>query len=200
MTAGATERRKSRGGPGAARTLHGVHASDVYVELYERLPPLVRAATEGLSAEQLATAPAEGANTIAWLVWHLTRVHDHHLSEVMGVDQLWATAGHAARFGLDPAPWNVGYGHGPADVAGLRPDGPDALVEYHEAVYARTLPYLRGLGDEDLDRVVDRSWDPPVTLGVRLVSVADDGLQHVGQALYVRGVVAGYHGPGDPRG
>jgi hypothetical protein len=40
----------------------------------------------------------------------------------------------------------------------------------------------------DLDRVVDKRWDPPVTLGVRLVSVVDDDAQHVGQAAYVRGL------------
>jgi hypothetical protein len=49
--------------------------------------------------------------------------------------------------------------------------------------------YVDGLTDADLDRVVDRRWDPPVTLGVRLVSVADDDLQHAGQAAFARGVV-----------
>ena len=44
---------------------------------------------------------------------------------------------------------------------------------------------LEGLAPDDLDRVVDRRWDPPVTLGVRLVSIADDSLQHAGQAAYV---------------
>lgn len=176
-----------------------MRAADVYVELYDRIPPLVRAAVEGLSADELARPPAEEANTIAWLVWHLTRVHDHHLSEVLEADQLWIADGFAARFGRDPDPFDVGYGHDAGDVAGLRPEGPDVLVDYHEAVYARTRPYLQQLEDADLDRIVDRSWDPPVTLGVRLVSVADDALQHVGQALYVRGIVATFHGPGDPR-
>jgi len=176
-----------------------VRAADVYVELYDRLPPLVRAAVEGLDPDQLAARPAPEANTIAWLVWHLARVHDHHLSEVMGTEQLWLGGDHAARFGREPDPADVGFGHGPDDVAALRPEGAGALVDYHEAVHARTRPYLEALSDADLDRVVDRSWDPPVTLGVRLVSVADDALQHLGQALYVRGLVAGYHGPGDPR-
>lgn len=176
-----------------------MRAADVHVELYDRIPPLVRAAVEGLSPDALTRPPAPGANTIAWLVWHLTRVHDHHLSEVMEVDQLWTTAGHAARFGRDADAGDVGYGHDADDVAALRPEGPDALVDYHDAVHARTRPYLQHLEDADLDRIVDRSWDPPVTLGVRLVSVADDALQHVGQALYVRGIVATFHGPGDPR-
>jgi hypothetical protein len=37
--------------------------------------------------------------------------------------------------------------------------------------------------------VVDRRWTPPVTLGVRLVSVLCDDLQHAGQAAFVRGAV-----------
>jgi hypothetical protein len=48
---------------------------------------------------------------------------------------------------------------------------------------------LAGLPDGELDRVVDRRWDPPVTMGVRLISIADDCLQHVGQASYLRGLL-----------
>ena len=50
--------------------------------------------------------------------------------------------------------------------------------------------YLADLTEADLDRVVDEGYDPPVTLGVRLISISDDGLQHVGQAAYVRGILA----------
>jgi hypothetical protein len=71
----------------------------------------------------------------------------------------------------------------------VRPERPDVLLEYLDAVDGRVLAMLQELGPEDLDRIVDRRWDPPVTLGVRLISVADDGLQHAGQAAYVRGLL-----------
>jgi len=48
---------------------------------------------------------------------------------------------------------------------------------------------LEGVTGTELDRIVDRRWDPPVTVGVRLVSVADDCLQHAGQAAYARGLL-----------
>ena len=48
---------------------------------------------------------------------------------------------------------------------------------------------MSGLTDADLPRVVDERWDPPVTLGVRLVSVISDCLQHAGQAAFVRGIL-----------
>ena len=163
--------------------------SDLLVEAYGRVPDLVRTAVEGLSADQLHRAPGPGANTVAWTVWHLTRVQDHHLSEVLGEEQLWVTQGWARRFGREPDPADTGYGHTPAQVAALRAEEARTLIDYFDAVHARTLAFLRTLTPPDLDRIVDERWDPPVTLGVRLVSVVDDDVQHAGQAAYVRGLL-----------
>lgn len=158
-------------------------------EIYGRIPPLARGAVDGLDPGALVAEPAPGTNTIAWLVWHSARVQDHHVSELLDADQLWQTGDWASGFGLDPDPQNTGYGHTPADVARVRPTDAGVLVGYLDAVQARTVAWLAGLAPADLDRVVDRRWDPPVTLGVRLVSVADDSLQHLGQAAYVRGLL-----------
>lgn len=168
--------------------------AEVYLELYGRVPSLVHEVLDGLSRDDLLARPAAGANPIGWLLWHLTRVQDDHVADVMGVDQLWASGEWAASFGLEPDTWsgyhNMGYGHTTADVDRVQPAGAAAIAAYHDAVDARTRTYLASLTPADLDRVVDRSWDPPVTLGVRLVSVADDSLQHVGQAAYLKGLLA----------
>ena len=168
-----------------------IDVASLLLELYGRVPPLARAAVEGLDRRQLAASPLPGTNPIGWLIWHLTRVQDHHVAELLNAGQLWVGAGWALRFGLEPDPSNTGYGHAPDDVATIRPERPGLLLEYLEAVDARTRTMLRDFTSADLDRVVDRSWDPPVTLGVRLVSIADDSLQHVGQAAYVRGLLRG---------
>ena len=83
---------------------------------------------------------------------------------------------------------DTGYGHSPAQVAKVRVDSADLLTGYYDAVHEQTLEALRGLAAKDLERVVDERWDPPVTLGVRLVSVLSDDLQHIGQAAYVKGL------------
>ena len=111
------------------------------------------------------------------------------MAEILETDQLWSAGDWARRFGLDPDPNNMGYGHTPEQVAQVRPESADVLVEYLAAVSERTAAYLSSLSPSDLDRVVDRRWDPPVTLGVRLVSIADDSLQHAGQAAYLRGLL-----------
>ena len=167
-----------------------MRVSELLVEGFGRLPDLVKGAVEGLSAEQLRWAPAPGANTIGWLVWHLTRVQDEHVADLIdGAEQVWVGGDWAPRFGLKPDPDDTGYGHTAAQVQAVRPDGPEALIGYFEAVSARTVEWLATLTEQDLDRVVDERWDPPVTLGVRLVSVLDDDTQHAGQAAYVRGLI-----------
>jgi hypothetical protein len=168
--------------------------ASVYVELFGRISPLVRAAVDGLDDAALCQGPRPGTNPVGWLVWHLTRVQDHHVSELLERQQVWVEDDWASRFGLEPDPWNLGFGHQPEDVAAVRPQSAEVLLGYYGAVYSRTEPMLASLTEVSLSEVVDENWDPPVTRGVRLISIADDSLQHVGQALYVRGLVqAGWH-------
>jgi hypothetical protein len=161
----------------------------LFLELFGRIPPLAASAVDGLNADQLTWAPSPGANTIGWLVWHLARVQDHHVAELLDTEQLWTTGTWAKACGLDPDPSNTGYGHDEDEVRTVRPESGGVLLDYLGAVDARTREMLRTLTASDLDRVVDRRWTPPVTLGVRLVSIADDCLQHGGQANYVRGLL-----------
>jgi uncharacterized damage-inducible protein DinB len=166
-----------------------VNTAELLTELFGRLPGIVRGAVQGLSLDDLERPPAPGANTIGWLVWHLARVQDDHVAEVAGRTQVWDEADWAPRFGLPQGTSDTGYGYTPAQVAAVRPESPETLVAYYEAVAERTVAFVESLKDGDLDRVVDTHWDPPVTLGARLVSVAVDDLEHAGQAAYVRGLL-----------
>ena len=163
-------------------------AADILADAFSRIGPEVHAAVAGLSADQLAERIAPEANTITWLIWHLTRVQDDHVADVAGTEQVWTAQGWAERFGLPFPPEATGYGQSPDEVGKVRADA-ELLTGYYDAVAQRTLEYVPDLSDADLDRVVDERWDPPVTVGVRLVSVIGDDEQHVGQAAYVRGIL-----------
>jgi Protein of unknown function (DUF664) len=162
---------------------------ELLIDLFERIPEHIHEAVDGLDVSALVTPPEPGANPIGWLVWHLTRVEDHHISEILDQDQEWITGKWAPRFGVAADPQNTGYGHSWKDVMSIQPESAEVLIEYYEAVAARSRTLLETTTPNDLDRVVDERWDPPVTLGVRLVSVADDAIQHSAQACYVRGIL-----------
>ncbi len=162
---------------------------EVLTDACGRIRQLVHQATDGLDAAGLAFRPDADANSIAWLVWHLTRIQDDHISDLAGRSQAWMADGWAARLGMEPDPWNTGYGHSSEEVAAVRWDAPDEVVAYHDAVADRTMEYLGTIDAIELDRIIDTSYDPPVSVGVRLVSVISDNLQHAGQARYVRGIV-----------
>jgi uncharacterized damage-inducible protein DinB len=165
-----------------------VTSADLLVDAFGRIREVVHHTVDGLSEDQLTYRPGDEANSIAWLVWHLTRIQDDHVAGVAGTEQVWPKW--ADRFGLPFNLGDTGYGHGSADVAAVRVPA-ELLAAYHDETYERTLEYLRQITDADLDRIVDRRWDPPVTLGVRLVSVVSDDLQHAGQAAFVRGLLPG---------
>ena len=163
-------------------------SNDLLADAFERVRDAVHPAANGLSPEELAFRPDAESNSIAWLVWHLTRIQDDHVAGLRGSEQVWHAGGWAKRFDLPLDDADTGYGHGPEDVAAVVADS-QMLLGYFEDVHQETQRFVASLGGADLDRVVDRDWDPPVTVAVRLVSVIADDLQHAGQAAYVRGIL-----------
>src|SRR5688572_23443801 len=144
-----------------------VSSADLLLDAFSRVKGVVHDVADGLTPDELA-ARVEGANSIAWLLWHLTRVQDDHVAEVAGRAQVWTSAGWARRFDLPFDDDETGYGMSADQVAAVRATS-ELLVGYHDAVHDVTASYVRGLSDDDLDRIVDERWDPPVTLAVRLV-------------------------------
>ncbi len=158
-------------------------------EAFGRVSSGVHSVLDGMTATQLAVRPAGDANHIGWLIWHLTRIQDDHVADAFGREQVWTHQGWSDRFGLPFDTAVTGYGQDSAEVAQVQIAPVSLLIGYHDAVHARTLECLGPVSDAGLDRIVDRAWNPPVTLGVRLVSVISDDLQHLGQAAYVKGLL-----------
>jgi hypothetical protein len=143
--------------------------------------------TDGLTDEVSFFRPTAEANSIAWLIWHSARQQDLQLCHLAGVEQVWQRDGWADRFGLDLGDNDHGYGHTADDVGKVRVPA-DLLASYYHAVHKVTLEYIASVTAEELSRVVDTHWTPPVTASARLVSIIDDGAQHLGQAAYIRGI------------
>lgn len=172
---------------------------DLLLDHLDRVRELVEATVDGLPLDLAHVRPAlsgpgaraEGGegrgNSIVWLLWHTARVQDDHVAGLAGVAQAWDAW--APRFSLPLEHADIGYGHDDADVDAVRVADLQLLADYHGAVHRLSREYVARVDADELDRVVDEGWDPPVTAGVRLVSVVGDCLQHLGQAAYVRGLL-----------
>ncbi|MDT5362127.1 MAG: hypothetical protein QOC69_3889 [Mycobacterium sp.] len=156
---------------------------DSFTRLIEHVDDLA----DGLTDELSWWRPTPDANSIAWLIWHSARVQDAQLCEIAGIKQVWLRDGWADRFALDLPRDSHGYGHTPEQVGKVRTPA-DLLTDYYHAVHKVTLEFVASVTPEELDRIVDRRWTPPVTASARLVSIIDDCAQHLGQAAYIRGI------------
>ncbi|TMF65464.1 MAG: DinB family protein [Chloroflexi bacterium] len=163
-------------------------SSELLIEAFDRIPAQVHDVVEGLTPAQLTFRLDSEANSIAWLVWHMSRIADDHIAEVAHKPQVWTSSGWATRWRLPFAPADTGYGHTAKQVAAVTGDA-ELLLGYFGAVNEMTTRFVPTLTDSALDRIVDKNWDPPVTLGVRLVSVAGHNFEQVAQAAFIRGVL-----------
>ena len=160
---------------------------DILIDGFERVRSVVHSIVRRATEDQLGYRADPEANTVAWLIWHLTRVQDDHVADAFGHEQVWTSDGWVERFQLPFNAAETRYGQSADEVGSVRASA-ELLAGYHDAVHARTVECLRGIEEAALERIVDRSYDPPVTLAVRLVSVLADDLQHAGQAAYVLGL------------
>jgi hypothetical protein len=166
-----------------------VDVADLLDDALGRVRDVVREAVGGLSDDDLRWRPGPQANPIGWLVWHLTRVQDAQIAPLFDVEEVWTRDGWVDRFGVPAGASSHGYGWTADQVDALEVPAAEALLDHLDAVNARCRGLIAGLSAADLDRVIDDSYDPPVTVGVRLVSVVDDAAQHAGQVGYVRGLL-----------
>jgi hypothetical protein len=165
---------------------------ELLVDGYGRALETLEKALDGLTPEDLDKRPCEDCNSMGWLAWHLARVQDHQLSDLAGAEQLWIKEAWHRQFGREPDANDIGFGHSSADVAAFRSPAPEVLLDYYRAVMDNGHLFIRGLTPDDLDRELNEPWFQPLpTVGVRLISVMSDCLQHAGQVAYLRGMLKG---------
>ena len=163
-------------------------SNGLLIDAFYSIRDVVNETVNGLSVADLGFQPTESANSIAWLVWHLTRIQDDHISGLSSKAQVWVKDWYE-RFNLPFEKNDTGYGHSLEDVARVRSEA-NLLTNYFNAVNTETIKYIETLDKQDYEKVVDNRWDPPVTQAVRLISIVSDDLQHAGQAAYVRGLLS----------
>ena len=159
---------------------------------YGRILRVLENSLKGLTEDDLKWQPHADTNSIGWLTWHLTRVQDDHIASLVEEEQLWTKDGWHAKFNRLPDPNDRGFDHTPKQVAAFESPDVETLLTYHRAVLERSKRYFLTLSDDDLDRELNEpQYQPLPTVGVRLISVLSDNLQHAGQVAYIRGLLHG---------
>jgi hypothetical protein len=163
--------------------------NDVLLDAFGRVDEGVRGLLGSTPPAELNVRPDGVGNPIGWLVWHLLRVQDDHLAEVAEREQVWTADGWYERFALPFPAAAHGYGFTSEQVEQTAFGDADLLAGYQAAVHEMTTTLLGSITEARLDDIIDTRWDPPVTVAVRIVSVAEDCMQHLGQANYVLGLL-----------
>jgi hypothetical protein len=165
---------------------------DILADGYQRVYDTLSHVLDGLSKEDLDWQPAKDSNSIGWTAWHLIRGHDAQISSLMNSEQLWIKDRWYIKFNRKADPDDTGFGHTPKQVSAFKSPDVDTILRYQKAVTDRSKKYFRKLSKSDLDRELDEPWFKPLpTVGVRLVSVLEDGILHAGEASYIRGLRQG---------
>ena len=169
-----------------------MEAKDIVIDSLGRIRSILHRTLAGLSLDEIQRQPTPDSNSIAWLTWHLTRVQDNGISGLFDQEQAWISQGWHAQFAMDPDPDNEGQGHTAEQVAAFRAPSLQTLLDYHDSVSSRSKAFVTGLAPADFDRELNEpQYQPLPTVGVRLVSILSDNLQHAGQVAYLRGVWQG---------
>ncbi|MFC1908603.1 DinB family protein [Chloroflexota bacterium] len=159
---------------------------------YGRIAEILERTLKDLNEDDLNQQPKPDCNSIGWLAWHLTRSQDRQIADLMGEEQPWIIDGWHTRFNREANPQDTGNRHTPEEVTAFRSPDVETLLGYHRAVLERTNSYIASLSDADLDRELNEPrFQPLPTVGVRLISIMSDNLQHAGQASYLRGILQG---------
>jgi hypothetical protein len=164
-----------------------MEATELAIAALTRSYGILERAADGLSDEQFHHLPTPDSNSIAWLVWHLSRWKDNNASRLSGQQSVWEGQGWAEKFGM--AADAAGMGDTPEQVAAFRPKR-ELLFGYASAAQAAALERIALLKPADLDRDVETPWGTR-SAGLILTASLNDSIQHIGQIAYLRGMLTG---------
>ncbi len=161
--------------------------------MLEQVDEETQASLAGMTVEQLLWRPTEESNPMGWLAWHIARTQDLRASHLLGREQIWIEDGWHEKFGLPADPENTGRGNSDADVAALRPESVEALANYCSLSVGRAREYVGGLGPDSENEIIENPEGGQSPLGPVLNRMVHGGLTHVGQLMYVRGLIERRH-------
>ena len=168
-------------------------ATDVIKTALERNWGIVDRALDGLDDATLARQPTEQCNSIAWLLWHMSRVVDAFINtRLQSKPELWVQDAWRQKVGGGGDPGDFGIGWNAEQLAAWTAPSRETLLGYYEAMKANARQYLSSLTEADLEgTVVTPPAAEPRPVSDLLGILVLDNVQHGGQIAYLRGYYTG---------
>ena len=148
----------------------------------------IKRATEDLTEEQLYHQPTPDTNSIAWLIWHLSRWRDKISAAAAGEPEVWISQGWAGKFGMEDG--RTGLGDTIEQVARFKVDT-NMLTDYAEAAHKAIVERVSGFTTEQFNQEIEYTPGSPRPAWRALISVVEDSAEHTGQINYLRGMTTG---------
>ena len=161
------------------------------IDAYGRVGRILERALDGLTPDDLNWQPDPDSDSIGWLTWHLTRAQDVRLANLMGKEQLYISDEWYVKFNRSADPQDRGFGHSSEEVVSFKSPDVQILLGYYHAVLERTRNYIQSLSKAQLGEELNEARQSVPTVGMRIVDVLNDNLQHAGQVAYLRGLLKG---------
>ncbi len=169
-------------------TTEKVSLNQFIIALCESPNRWIHQATEGLTDEQIYHQPSSDTNSMAWLIWHLSRWRDNISAAIAGEPQVWVSEGWAQRFDIEPG--RTGLGDSLEQVAAFRVER-DLLLSYASAAHNALVERVSRMTAEDFDKEIEYMPGSSRPAWRALISVMGDSSEHTGQINYLRGMITG---------
>ena len=162
-------------------------------DMMERNWEMIDAALEGLDESAMARQPTDQCNSVAWILWHLTRVTDMFIhTRLRDLTQVWVSEGWHEKFRMPADEEDRGVGWSASDVAQWRAPAKEVQLAYYEAVKNHAREFLANITTEELEReIVINPVPEPRTVAVCMGQMVWDTVAHGGQIAYLRGFYRG---------
>ncbi|UCH43827.1 MAG: DinB family protein [Dehalococcoidales bacterium] len=145
-------------------------------------------ALNDLPEDEITWTPASHCNSLAFILWHVTRVEDTIVNEFLKKDSaIYELEGWRERLGT-PEDWGTEYTE--EQLQSWPTPRLEALRGYARAVHRNTVAFLDSITPEELLEIPQPD-SPGRTAGVLLAHLITEIAMHVGQIDYLRGVHRG---------
>ncbi len=165
-----------------------MEAKELILRSLEQSQRFLTRALDGLTQEEVAWSPNAECNSIAFILWHMTRVEDLFVNRVIQREkELYEAEGWQEKLGTPVK----AYGYTLEELKAWPVPKLEVLRAYANSVREKTLSFLQSVTPEKLSEEVIRPNRPPDSVGASLGHMSTEIALHVGQIAYLRGVQRG---------